>query len=122
MPFTEHVFSLTTCRSLWNMRNYIHCMLCGSTFASQLVYIVGGDRIDNEVLHIIIVVRFLADHPVLYMKAVCSAVAVLNHYLLLVICMWMLMEGVVLYVKLIKVFVTHPKRYIVFFTIASFGK
>ena len=35
--------------------------------------------------------------------------------------MWMLMEGVVLYVKLVRVFIAHHKRYIAFFTIASYG-
>ena len=32
------------------------------------------------------------------------------------------MEGVVLYVKLVGVFITHHKCYIAFFTIASYGK
>ena len=36
-------------RSLWNMRNYIHCMLCGSMFTAQLVFVVGIDRTGNEV-------------------------------------------------------------------------
>ena len=36
--------------------------------------------------------------------------------------MWMLMEGVVLYVKLVMVFIKHHKRYIVAFTVASYGQ
>ena len=36
--------------------------------------------------------------------------------------MWMLMEGVVLYVKLVKVFIKHHKRYIAAFTVASYGQ
>ena len=36
--------------------------------------------------------------------------------------MWMLMEGVVLYVKLVMVFIKHHKRYIAAFTVASYGK
>ena len=35
--------------------------------------------------------------------------------------MWMLMEGVVLYVKIVKLFTADHKRYIAFFTIASYG-
>ncbi|XP_019858481.1 PREDICTED: adhesion G protein-coupled receptor L2-like [Amphimedon queenslandica] len=35
--------------------------------------------------------------------------------------MWMLMEGVVLYVSLVKVFVKHPKHYIIGFTVLSYG-
>lgn len=36
--------------------------------------------------------------------------------------MWMLMEGIVLYVSLVRVFVKHKKRYIAGFTITSYGK
>lgn len=36
--------------------------------------------------------------------------------------MWMLMEGVVLYVALVKVFVEHHLRYTIAFTVASYGK
>ena len=36
--------------------------------------------------------------------------------------MWMLMEGVVLYVALVKVFVKYHKRYIAAFTAASYGR
>ena len=36
--------------------------------------------------------------------------------------MWMLMEGVVLYVALVRVFVTYHARYIAAFTIASYGE
>ena len=57
----------------------------------------------------------------MYIQAVCSAIAVLLHYMWLVVFMWMLMEGVVLYVTLVKVFVTHTKRYIAAFTVASYG-
>ena len=35
--------------------------------------------------------------------------------------MWMLMEGVVLYVALVRVFVTYTTRYLVAFTVASYG-
>ena len=31
------------------MRNYIHCMLCGSMFVALLVFIVGMDQTENEV-------------------------------------------------------------------------
>ena len=63
------------------------------------------------------------DHPTsCTLQAVCSAIAVLLHYLFLVVFMWMLMEGVVLYVALVKVFIKQNKRYIVGFTITSYGK
>jgi hypothetical protein len=53
----------------------------------------------------------------------CSAVAVLLHYLYLVSFMWMLMEGVVLYVVLVKVYIQNSeKNYLVLFTVLSYGK
>lgn len=42
-------------------------------------------------------------------------------YLFLVTFMWMLMEGVVLYVSLSKVFIKSAKYYIIIFTTASYG-
>jgi len=52
----------------------------------------------------------------------CQVVAVLLHYFFLVTFMWMLMEGVVLYVALVRVFVKHKTRYIIAFTAVSYGK
>ena len=54
-------------------------------------------------------------------QIVCSAIAILLQYLFLVTFMWMLMEGVVLYVTLVKVFVHNHKYYIIGFTVASYG-
>ena len=48
--------------------------------------------------------------------------AVLLHYLYLVSFMWMLMEGVVLYVVLVKVFERKTKKYYLIFTLLSYGK
>ena len=48
--------------------------------------------------------------------------AVLLHYLYLVSFMWMLMEGVVLYVVLVKVFIHKTKKYyILLFTVLGYG-
>ena len=56
------------------------------------------------------------------MQRACSAVAVLLHYLYLVSFMWMLMEGVVLYIVLVKVFIQRSKkRYLILFTSLSYG-
>ena len=55
-------------------------------------------------------------------QRVCSAIAMLLQYLFLVAFMWVLMEGVVLYVVLVKVIVQSQKRYIIGFTVASYGK
>jgi len=52
----------------------------------------------------------------------CQVVAVLLHYFFLVTFMWMLMEGVVLYVALVRVFVEHKTRYIIVYTAISYGE
>ena len=41
-------------RSLWNMRNYIHCMLCANLIAAQLVFVVGVERTENEVKSVLL--------------------------------------------------------------------
>ena len=100
---TIWVNTYTSCRSLHNMRNYIHINLCISLGMAQLTFVAGvGSTGDPVPIH-------------------CQVVAVLLHYLFLVSFMWMLMEGVVLYVILIKVFVTNTKRYLIAFTLTSYG-
>lgn len=51
----------------------------------------------------------------------CQAIAVLIHYFFLVSFMWMLMEGVVLYIILVRVFVGSARKYVFGFTLASYG-
>ena len=43
-----------TDRSLWNMRNYIHCMLCANLIAAQLVLVVGVERTENKVKSVLL--------------------------------------------------------------------
>ena len=43
-----HQFISST-RSLWNMYNYIHIMLCGNLFIAQLLFVIGADKTSNEV-------------------------------------------------------------------------
>ena len=64
----------------------------------------------------------LSSLPLLLPKVGCQVVAVLLHYLFMVTFMWMLMEGVVLYVALVQVFTKHQARYIAAFTIVSYGE
>ena len=54
-------------------------------------------------------------------QSACSAIAVLLHYWFLAAFMWMLMEGVVLYVALVRVFVKKQRFYIAGCTIVSYG-
>ena len=55
--FNVLTYSLTyvfTDRSLWNMRNYIHCMLCANLIAAQLVFVVGVERTENKVKSVLL--------------------------------------------------------------------
>ena len=93
-------------RSLCTMRNYIHIQLCVTLGIAQIIFVAGVEPRLGEGGGVPIG---------------CRSVAVLLHYWFLVSFMWMLMEGVVLYVALVRVFVTHHARYIAAFTIASYG-
>ena len=80
-------------RSLHNMRNYIHINLCISLGIAQLIFVAGVNL-------------SASDHVPIH----CQVITVLLHYFFLVSFMWMLMEGVVLYIILIKVFIPNTKR------------
>ncbi len=102
------ILVLTIHRSLWNMRNFIHINLCVSLILAQLAFVIavtpheGGGSVVGPG---------------------CQTAAVLMHYLFLASFMWMLMEGVVLYLILVKVFVKqNEKQYIIAFTIISYGR
>ena len=86
------------------MRNFIHINLCINLSIAQVIFVAGVDQ-------------SASDHVPIH----CKVIAVLLHYFFLVSFMWMLMEGVVLYVVLVRVFVKNKKRYLIAFTIASYG-
>ena len=90
-------------RSLHTMRNYIHINLCINLGIAQIIFVAGVDQ-------------SASDHVPIH----CQAIAVFLHYFFLVSFMWMLMEGVVLYVVLVCVFVKNKKHYLLAFTIASY--
>ncbi len=56
-----------------------------------------------------------------HMQGLCQGIAVVLHYFFLVSFMWMLMEGVVLYVMLVRVFIKKQRDYIIGFTLVSYG-
>ena len=87
-----------------NMRTYIHINLCINLGIAQLIFVAGVNKIAEF------------DIPIH-----CQVVAVLLHYFFLVSFMWMLMEGVVLYIILVRVFVSRTKLYILAFTLISYG-
>ena len=88
------------------MRNYIHINLCINLAIAQIIFIAGIDMTGPP----------NGDVPIH-----CQVIAVLLHYFFLVAFMWMLMEGVFLYLALVKVFITNTKRYIIVFTVVSYG-
>ena len=89
------------------MRNYIHIQLCVTLGIAQIMFVAGAEPRLGEGGGVPIG---------------CRLVAVLLHYWFLVSFMWMLMEGVVLYVALVRVFIKYHARYVIGFTIASYGK
>jgi len=56
------------------------------------------------------------------MQAGCATVAILLHYFFLTSFMWMLMEGIVLYIMLVQVFAQINWKYYTAFTALSYGK
>ena len=101
------------------MRNYIHVMLCANMFVAQLLFVVGVERTENEV-SVSAVLLSSSSSPSLP-QYMCSVFAVVLHYMFIVVFMWMLMEGVVMYIVLVKVFVHKQGLYIATFTVISYG-
>jgi len=86
------------------MRNFIHINLCISLGIAQIIFIAGVDKASNN-----------GKVPIY-----CQIIAVFLHYFFLASFMWMLMEGVVLYIILVRVFITNTKRYMLAFTVVSY--
>ena len=97
-------------RPLVTMRNYVHIHLCATLGIAQIIFVAGIEP------------QFGQGHLVGGVPLGCRLVAVLLHYWFLVSFMWMLMEGVVLYIALVRIFVSYNTRYIVAFTVASYGE
>ena len=92
------------------MRNYIHTQLSATLAISQIIFIAGVEP------------HLGMGHLVFEIPIGCRLVAVLLHYWFLVSFMWMLTEDVVLYCTGQGLYIGHHVRYIVAFTIASFGE
>ena len=97
-------------------------MLCVNLFISQLTFLIGIDQTRYKVCKILILAHFAPLSPSLSLQSLCITISIILQYMFLVTFMWMLMEGVVLYVTLVKVFIKHVKRYIIAFTTISYGK
>ncbi|XP_065912743.1 adhesion G protein-coupled receptor E3-like isoform X2 [Dysidea avara] len=88
-------------KALWSLRTFVHINLCCTLFIAQLIFVVGADKTSNE--------------------AGCATIAILLHYFFLTTFMWMLMEGVVLYIVLVKVFTRVDWKYYTGFTLLCYG-
>lgn len=97
------IISMMMFRSLWNLRIFVHINLCTTLFIAQLMFIVAVDKTSN--------------------KVACATIATLLHYFFLVSFMWMLMEGVVLYIMLVNVFRFRlmGRRYYIGFALLCYG-
>ena len=104
------LFSCNVKRPLQTIRIYIHINLCVSLGIAQLIFVAGIEPRLGEG-------KLVGGVPI-----GCRLVAVLLHYWFLVSFMWMLMEGVVLYVALVRVLVTSHRKYIAAFTVTSYGE
>ncbi len=84
----------------------MHINLCLNLSVAQIIFIAGVDKTGPPG----------GDVPLH-----CQFIAILLHYFFLVSFMWMLMEGVVLYLALVRVFVSRTKSYILLFCALSYG-
>ncbi|XP_078574309.1 adhesion G protein-coupled receptor L3-like isoform X5 [Branchiostoma floridae x Branchiostoma japonicum] len=76
-------------------RTVIHANLCICLLLAEALFLAGVDRTEN--------------------KVACEVIAVLLHYLFLASFTWMCLEGVQLYILLIKVFKTQRSRMVYFY-------
>ncbi|XP_032906737.1 adhesion G protein-coupled receptor E1-like [Amblyraja radiata] len=84
------VLTFTLCRALKSIRTTIHTHLCISLFLAELLLIFGIDKTEYRTL--------------------CAVIAGFLHYFFLACFSWMLLEGVQLYLMLVKVFNAKSMR------------
>uniref|UniRef100_T1IXT1 Uncharacterized protein n=1 Tax=Strigamia maritima TaxID=126957 RepID=T1IXT1_STRMM len=87
-------------RALWSLRSTIHCNLSASLAVAQLILLVGLDRTENRVF--------------------CAIVAGLLHFAWLASFAWVALEGVHIYVMLVKVFDTAEQKIWLYY-LAGYG-
>ncbi|XP_041033094.1 adhesion G protein-coupled receptor E3-like [Carcharodon carcharias] len=93
------IVTFIMCRAIHSTRTALHTQLCLCLFVAELLFLIGLSATGN--------------------KAVCAAIAGILHYLFLACFMWMLLEGIQLYLMVVKVFLsqslqakyTHPVAY-----------
>ena len=56
------------------------------------------------------------------LQIICSTIAATKHYLHMTLYMWMLVEGINLFIKMVKVFTTGLKRQYLTYILLGWGK
>ncbi|XP_060711186.1 adhesion G protein-coupled receptor E3-like [Hemiscyllium ocellatum] len=84
------IVTFTMCRAIHSTRTTIHTHLCLCLFMAQLLFLIGISATTN--------------------KAVCAAVAGILHYFFLACFLWMFLEGIQLYLMVVKVFWVQSLR------------
>ncbi|XP_060711048.1 adhesion G protein-coupled receptor E1-like isoform X3 [Hemiscyllium ocellatum] len=84
------ILTFILCRSIKSVRTTIHTHLCVSLFLAEFLFLVGISRTEN--------------------KTSCAIIAGLLHYLFLACFSWMLLEGIQLYLMVVKVFNANSMR------------
>ncbi|XP_059495902.1 adhesion G protein-coupled receptor E5-like isoform X1 [Stegostoma tigrinum] len=84
------IVTFILCHSIKSVRTTIHTHLCVSLFLAELLFLIGISRTEH--------------------KTVCAVIAGLLHYLFLACFSWMLLEGVQLYIMVVKVFNANSMR------------
>ncbi|XP_078090948.1 adhesion G protein-coupled receptor E5-like [Mustelus asterias] len=84
------IITFIMCRAIQSTRNTIHTHLCLCLFVAELLFLIGLSATGS--------------------KAVCGAIAGILHYLFLTCFMWMLLEGIQLYLMMVKVFLSQSLR------------
>ncbi|XP_067877068.1 adhesion G protein-coupled receptor E2-like isoform X2 [Heterodontus francisci] len=84
------IITFIMCRAIQSTRTTIHTHLCLCLFVAELLFLIGISATGN--------------------RAVCGVIAGILHYLFLACFMWMLLEGVQLYLMVVKVFLTQTLR------------
>ncbi|XP_038640619.1 putative adhesion G protein-coupled receptor E4P isoform X3 [Scyliorhinus canicula] len=84
------ILTFIKCRAIQNPRTAIHTHLCLCLFVAELLFLIGLSATGH--------------------KAACGAIAGILHYLFLACFMWMLLEGIQLYLMVVKVFLSQSLR------------
>lgn len=57
-----------------------------------------------------------------FIQIICSTITAIKHYLSTALCMWMLLEGINLYMKVVKVFTIGIERQYLAYILVGWGK